>query len=357
LKRIVVHKDSYYDSVFLMSINQDVKSVPGIADAVVAMGTEMNRDLLTDMGLTNQDVAEATANDLIIAIDGESEDALSEAEELAGTLLTKKGAAGDREEYRPTSLEAAKSVEPGANMAIISLPGEYAAREVRKSLRQGMHVMLFSDNVPLEQEIELKNMAKERGLLMMGPDCGTAIINGKPLCFANVVRQGSIGVVGASGTGLQEITSSIHTAGAGVSQAIGTGGRDLKNEQVGGTMMLMAIEALKNDEATSVIGVVSKPPSTAVAEKVITALRETGKPSVVHFIGLDAGESAGTVRFAANLEETAGMAVALSRGEEYRPTTFTVPEGEVEELVARETAGMAAGEVPAGTLHRRHPRG
>ncbi len=341
MKRIVVHKNSYYDSVFLMSINQDVKSVPGIRDAVVAMGTEMNRDLLKDMKLTNDDVDSASPNDLIIALEGESTEAVSEAEDVAGKLLSKKGGSSEEGEYRPTSLEAAKNVEPAANVSIISLPGEYAAREVRKSLRHGMHVMLFSDNVPLEQEIELKKTAKERGLLMMGPDCGTAIINGKPLCFANVVREGSIGLVAASGTGLQEITCSIHKGGAGISQAIGTGGRDLKDEKVGGTMMLMGIEALKNDEATSVIGVVSKPPAESVGPTVINALKETGKPCVVHFIGNEARKPEGNVHFAANLEEAAGMAVALSRGEEYRQKTFTIPEAEVEQLVERETAAMA----------------
>ncbi|NBC29746.1 MAG: FdrA family protein, partial [Spirochaetes bacterium] len=333
MKRIVVHKDSYYDSVFLMSINQDVKGVEGISEAVVAMGTEMNRDLLKDMGLSNEEVASSTPNDLIIAVEGKSEDAVIEAEEVAKKLLSKKSTPGEAEEYRPTSIEAARSVLPEANLSIISLPGEYAAREVRKSLMNGMHVMLFSDNVPLEQEIELKNLAKERGLLMMGPDCGTAIINGKPLCFANVVRQGNIGLVGASGTGLQEATCSIHKSGAGVSQAIGTGGRDLKNEKVGGTMMLMGIEALKNDDATKVIGVISKPPAESVAEKVISALKDTGKPCVVHFIGLEAREPEGNVHFAANLEECAGMTVALSRGETYKKKTFTIPESDVDALV------------------------
>ncbi len=341
MKRIVVHKDSYYDSVFLMSINQDVKSVEGISEAVVAMGTEMNRGLLNDMGLSNEEIASSTPNDLIIAVEGEDQEAVEEAEKVATKLLSKKSAPGETEEYRPTSIEAAMNVLPDANLSIISLPGEYAAREVRKSLRNNMHVMLFSDNVPLEQEIELKNLAKERGLLMMGPDCGTAIINGKPLCFANVVRQGTIGLVGASGTGLQEATCSIHKSGAGVTQAIGTGGRDLKNEKVGGTMMLMGIEALKNDEATKVIGVISKPPAESVAEKVISALKGTGKPCVVHFIGLDAREPEGNVHFAANLEECAGMTVALSRGESYQKKTFTIPESEVDALVDRETKGMS----------------
>jgi succinyl-CoA synthetase alpha subunit len=179
---------------------------------------------------------------------------------------------------------------------------------------------------------------------MMGPDCGTAIINGKPLCFANAVRRGGIGLVGASGTGLQEVTCCIDKLGQGISQAIGTGGRDLRPE-VGGTMMLMGIEALKRDQQTEVIVVISKPPDEAVASKVINRLKETGKPCVVHFIGLagagSSRQSTGRVLYAGNLEEAAGMAVALLQGRSYRHRTFTLPEAEVKRLVEQEVSGMS----------------
>jgi len=342
LKKIIVQKDSYYDSVFLMLINKDVKQFPGVTEAVVSMGTEVNLELLKDMGLYDDEVANATPNDLIIAIEGESEDVLEDAAGSAKKMLSKKGGGGEEEEYRPTSLAAAKQAVPDANMVVISLPGEHAAREVRKALRNDMHVMLFSDNVSLEDEIRLKEMAKEKGLLMMGPDCGTAIINGKPLCFANVVRDGDIGLVGASGTGLQEVSCSIEKFGAGISQAIGTGGRDLKSEKVGGTMMLMGIEALAADPATKVIGVISKPPAESVAKKVISTLEKTGKPCVVHFIGLPKQESSGNVHYAGNLEECAGMCVALSEGKEYKETVFTIPESEVNSLISRETEKMSS---------------
>jgi succinyl-CoA synthetase alpha subunit len=343
LKRIIVEKDSYYDSVFLMLINRDVKKIEGVKDAVVSMGTEMNIDLLKEIGLSSPEVEGATANDLIIAVEAENEETAAMACDAANDLLKKKKSTmEDSGEYRPASLDTALNMVPDANLAIISLPGQYAAREVRKALSRDLHVMLFSDNVSLEDEIELKKLAVKKGLLMMGPDCGTAIINGKPLCFANVVRDGDIGIVAASGTGLQEVFCCIDNLGSGVTQAIGTGGRDLKNTRVGGMMMLLGIEALKKDPRTKVIVVISKPPAPEVADKVIAALKETGKPAVIHFIGLEAKEQRHNLYFAGNLEEAAGMAVSLSRGEVYKSRVFTIPEEKVREIVARESAGISS---------------
>jgi succinyl-CoA synthetase alpha subunit len=177
--------------------------------------------------------------------------------------------------------------------------------------------MVFSDHVPVEEEVALKDLAQEKGLLMMGPDCGTAILNGKPLCFANVVRRGPIGLVAASGSGLQEVCCCIDRMGGGISQAIGTGGRDLQDRRVRGRMMLMGIEALKQDPETRVIVVLSKPPAEEVAAAVLSELAETGKSCVVHFLGRKPAASRGPVWFSGNMEEAAAMAVALSRGEDY----------------------------------------
>ncbi len=342
MKKILVEKDSYYDSVFLMLINKEVKQYDGVRDAVVSMGTDVNIELLKEMGLTNPEVESATPNDLIIAVEAENEEIADKAIQSAKELLNKKKSEStDADEYRPVSLDSAIEMLPDANMVVISVPGAFAAREVRKALNKNLHVMLFSDNVSLEDEIELKKLAEEKGLLMMGPDCGTAIINGKPLCFANVIRGGNIGLVAASGTGLQEVTCSIDKFGGGITQGIGTGGRDLKNSDVGGRMMLMGIEALKDDPKTKVIVVISKPPAEDVAKKVIDKLKETGKPCVIHFIGLKPGAQEGNLYYASNLEEAAGMAVALAKGEKYEKRVFTIPESEVEAIVKKETANMS----------------
>jgi succinyl-CoA synthetase alpha subunit len=344
LKRVIVRKDSYYDSVFLMLISTDVNKIDGVADAVVAMGTEMNVDLISDMGLDTEEVKASTANDLIIAIDGANEGVLDAAAEAVDRLLNEKKGAGAESSYRPGSLAAAVENIPGANMVIISLPGQYAAREARRALNNDLHVMMFSDNVSLEEEVSLKKLAVERGLLMMGPDCGTAIVNGLPLCFSNVVPKGPIGMVSASGTGLQEVACAIAKAGSGVSQALGTGGRDLKKAEVGGMMMNLCIEALGADPETKVITVVSKPPLPELMAPVIAALKKTGKPSVVHFVGTGAREPDGSIRFAGSLEAAAKMAVAVASGSPFEPTEFDVSDEEIEAIVARETAQMAPGQ-------------
>ncbi len=342
VRKVLIEKDSYYDSVFLMLISREVKKIPGVRDAVVSMGTEANRELLKKVGFLTREAEQAAPNDLIIAVEGDNDEAVSNALQSARELLiSKKSEAKAEEEYRPVSLDTAFKMLPDSNLVIISVPGIHAAREAKIALENDRHVMLFSDNVSLEDEIELKKLAVSRGLLMMGPDCGTAIINGKPLCFANVVRRGNIGVAAASGTGLQEVTCSIDRQGGGISQAIGTGGRDLMESSVGGMMMLLGIEALKNDPATGVIVVISKPPAEDTAKNVISKLNETGKPCVIHFTGMKSREQSGNLRFAGNLEAAASMAAALSSGREYRPSTFTLPALEIEQLVKHETAGMS----------------
>jgi FdrA protein len=194
------------------------------------------------------------------------------------------------------------------------VPGAYAAAEAMKALRLGMSVMVFSDNVPVEQELAMKQLADERGLMVMGPDCGTAIVNGLPLGFANVVRRGPIGVVGASGTGMQEVTARIHNLGSGVSQALGTGGHDL-SDRIGGISMLRGLSWLEEDPATSVIVLVSKPPSEPVAKVVLDRARELATPVVVIFLGADPDTySDDVIRGARTLADAADLAVALATG-------------------------------------------
>lgn len=280
--KVIIRKDSYYDSVLLMRISRELKALPGVDDAVVAMGTPQNKTLLCSSGYAAGDIDSAGPNDLLIAVKSATVSPIDI--EAAVERLLKPAAEEEAGAQRPRSLAMALQATPEANFVLISVPGLYAAREARRALGHGLHVMLFSDNVSIEDEVTLKNQALRSGLLMMGPDCGTAIINGKPLGFANVVHRGSIGIVGASGTGIQEVSCCIHRLGGGISHAIGTGGRDL-SDKVGGAMTMMGIEALAADPATAVLVVISKPPSPPVADRVIAALRHSGKPAVVHFVG------------------------------------------------------------------------
>ena len=200
-----IFKNLYQDSVSLMQISAQISALPGIQQASVVMGTPTNLEQLKDAGLS--DGISAGPNDLVIAVMG-VEDICAEALTLAEDRLTSKPEEGNSDGVQApdlVSLEMAQEKVPDANLALISVPGDYAAAEAIKALNLGMNVMLFSDNVSLGQEKAIKTLARERNLIVMGPDCGTAIINGIPLGFANVVKRGAIGVVGASGTGLQEV--------------------------------------------------------------------------------------------------------------------------------------------------------
>jgi succinyl-CoA synthetase alpha subunit len=342
VNKTLVRKNAYYDSVFLMLVSKALKQLPGVREAVVAMGTEVNLGLLKEIGLLSGEAESAEPNDLVIAVEAETGDAAEEACRIAEEILKKKSHGGAEREYHPVSLDGALKTFPEANLVVISVPGLYAGREARRALNKGLHVMIFSDHVPVEEEVELKELAQERGLLMMGPDCGTAILNGKPLCFANVVRRGPIGLVAASGSGLQEVCCCIDRMGGGVSQAIGTGGRDLQDRRVRGRMMLMGIEALKQDPETRVIVVLSKPPAEEVAAAVLSKLEDTGKPCVVHFLGRKSPGICGSLRFSGSMEEAAAMAVALSKGEEYRGQWESPSKEEMARVAEAEVEHMAS---------------
>ena len=325
---IVIRKDSYFDSVFLMRISREAKGGKGVSDAAAAMATPSNKGWLTGAGYASADLDAAGPNDLVIAVRAEDGADLESLRKNIEAML-KSGSAvppgapgcgdngggdgdGTGPANRPQSLAAALEFAPESNLVLISVPGIYAAREARRALERGLHVMLFSDNVSIDDELALKQEAVKRGLLLMGPDCGTAIINGKPLAFANKVRRGNIGIVGASGTGIQEISCCIHKIGGGISQAIGVGGRDL-SAQIGGLMMIQGIEALAADPQTEVIVAVSKPPSPEVAARVIEALRRANKPAVVHFIGAPPRESYAQIAYADSLAGAAELACKLAK--------------------------------------------
>lgn len=333
-----IRKNTYYDSVALMLITKEIKKMENVKEVIVGMGTELNKELTENLGLSNDEVRILTPNDFFIAASSDDINALEIIVKKVDELLNAKvGGNSPTSEYKPTTLNAAINHIEVANMVIISLPGKYAAYEAKKALNNNLNVMLFSDNVTVEEEIELKEIGRDKGLLVMGPDCGTAIINGIPLCFANVVRKGDIGVVGASGTGTQEVTVIIDKMGGGVSQVIGTGGRDLKST-VGGIMMIEGFKALIKDEETKVIVLISKPPAPEVAEKILNMVKTTDKPVVVCFIGGDRNEIEKQGAYSCvNLEDAARKAVLLSNGEKiYDFTGFTQADSEIEEIVQSE---------------------
>jgi FdrA protein len=336
-----VWASAYYDSVTLMRLARDMEALPGVHRATAMMGTPQNRALLAEAGLLGPEGDAATPNDLVIAVLADDAAAVGAAEEAARASLTGRPTAsgiGRAVKARPRTLDSALRLMPDATLALISVPGAWAAAEAMKALRAGRHVMLFSDNVPVEAEIALKRYAVERELFVMGPDCGTAIIDGVPLGFANAVRRGRIGIAAASGTGLQEVSCHISNAGEGVSHAIGVGGRDVSDE-VGGIMMERALDALAADPATAIVCVIGKPPGRAVARRLAERVRGLGKPCVAHFPAENVG--GGAWHLAATLEDVALAAVALARGETPRAREFTAPAREIEALVDETVRGLA----------------
>ncbi len=327
--RSEVRPGAYFDSAVLMLLQRGLARLPGVEDAGVVMATSANCELLEQSDLLTPAGKQASANDLLIVVRATDDEAAAQALAQVDDLLARRRSVA-APEFRPKSLETSVKQLPEAGWVLVSVPGRFAAGVARQALDLGRHVFLYSDNVSLEDEISLKQAALAKGLLVMGPDCGTAIVGGIGLGFANRVRQGQIGLVGASGTGLQAITSRIHALGAGVSHALGTGGRDLKKE-VGAITAHQALDLLARDPSTDVIVLVSKPPAPAVATRLLAAARATGKPVVVDFIGYPPpGRELAGLTFASTLSEAAELAVSAlgnrkSFGDEPAAAIYQLP--------------------------------
>jgi FdrA protein len=296
-----------------MQVSRQAEQLPGVEAAAAVAATPVNLELLARQGFA-VDAEALGPSDLVVCVRAADEEAADRAMEQVGQLLAGAGRGGGdagpgRVVAPPRSVRAATRRDPDRNLAVLSVPGRHLAYEAAQALQAGLHVFCFSDGLDLATEVAFKRTAAERGLLFMGADCGTAILDGVGLGFANAVRRGPVGVVGASGTGIQEVTCLLDAAGVGVSHAVGVGGRDLSPE-VGGIMTLRALELLAGDDATERLVVISKPPDPRVARRVADAAAATGKPAVLAFPGMDAPPPlpAG-VAFAGSLEAAAAWAV------------------------------------------------
>ncbi len=307
--KAIIKTSQYYDSVSLMLVARELSQLDGVDDAAVVMATDANKSILSASGLLTETVSSARANDLVIAVSAADSALADVALRTADDLLKGKVVASESAGYRPKTIRSALSAHPDANVAVISVAGRYAADEAWDALIRGLHVLLFSDNVSLADEIALKQYARDHGLLLMGPGAGTALLNGVALGFANAVPVGPVGIVSAAGTGLQEVSTLLARLGVGITQGIGTGGRDLKQE-VGGIMMLAATRALQRDPATEVIVLISKPPSEKVAAAILDQVTGSDKPTIVCFMGSDTGDRAQLS--AQTLQEAAWLAAQAS---------------------------------------------
>lgn len=309
---VLVRAGCYQDSARLMQVSRELAAVPGVTEAVAMMGTETNRRLLADAGFPKEELAGATPLDMIVALRAQSPEALDTVQAALDGLLAGRGAsvasggvaAGGG---RPRTVAEALEAHPDANLVSVAVPGLYAAFVAHRALDAGRSVFLFSDNVSIADEVALKRRASDRGLLVMGPDCGTAILSGVGLGFANRVERGPVGIVGASGTGIQELSCLLDRKGVGISHAIGTGSRDL-SEAVDGMMTEAGLALLARDPETRCVLLVAKHPAESVARRLHVVLAKLGKPVTVRYLGEPARGAVDGVVYAGSLDEAAESA-------------------------------------------------
>jgi FdrA protein len=338
----IIKSNTYQDSLRLMQLSTMLSGTDGTNRVSIMMGTPANKKILRNAGLDTPDLDGAKPTDLVIVADvadaSVGDSLIVKVDEFFCHRASVSGRSGLRS---ARSLERAVGILGQADLALVSIPGQYVAPEVHRLLDRGIHAFIFSDNVSISDEVALKRKAREGGLLVMGPDCGTGRIRGLPLGFANVVRDGSIGLVGASGTGVQEVMVHIDQLGGGVSHTIGLGGRDLSAE-VGGITCLQALRALDADAATDVVVLISKPPAASVRDEVIGVADKLSTPVVAILLGERAAGVEGNVHYAKTLEETARVAVELAGTRAARPAVLRPEQRWIKALYAGGTLAAEA---------------
>ncbi|MBR5510070.1 MAG: acyl-CoA synthetase FdrA [Lachnospiraceae bacterium] len=327
--RTIVKKGSYHDSVVLMLLTNQISTIEGVNKVSVMMATPANKDIFKQSGLDTEELQAATANDMVVVADVEDDALLDTIMEAAEVFFKKQSteSIGKKAAESVKSWDKALKKMPDANLAVISIPGAYAALEADRALDEGLNVFMFSDNVSIEDEKALKEKAHAKGLCVMGPDCGTGIIQSVPIAFTNKVASGSIGIIGASGTGIQELTTIIDRLGEGVTNAIGIGGRDL-NAAIGGITMMDMIDAMEDDDSVKVLIILSKPPAKEVRDKISNRLSNFSKPVVTLFVGEKPEYHEENFYHTYTLDEAARLAVSLVRGEKIPEASAEVDETE-----------------------------
>ena len=332
-KTLQVRRGTYVDSVTLMQVSRRVSASPGVSAALVAMATDLNLDLARSMGFELPD--RTTPNEMLVAVEAADDDALTSALEVVETALREAAAPAQTSfgAAPPPVTVGAAARRGDATVALVSTPGEYAFADAVDAMDAGLHTMVFSDNVPLAQEVALKRYAEKAGVLVMGPDCGTAVVGGVGLGFANVVRPGPVGIVAASGTGAQHLMTLLDHSGIGVSHCLGVGGRDL-SAAVGGASTARALELLAADDATELVVVVSKPPDAEVADRLEKQAAGLGKPVLFALLGPGRPD----------LSASAERVVVAAGGSWHEPTAITGAIG------AARPGGFVRGLFAGGTL-------
>jgi FdrA protein len=341
MKRTFIRKNEYRDSYYLMRLSNEISSWAGVRQATVIMGTPNNKQILEQLGLFSAAVESASSDDLIIAVELESSLDINQFESDFEQIFTRDQGVGQRGQLHH-NLESALDENPDANLVVISTPGNQAVELAREALRRGKHVFCFSHHISLEEELELKRIAIDQQLLMMGPDCGTSILDGIGYGFANKVRLGNIGLVSASGSGLQEVSTLIHRGGGGVSQAIGVGGRDMLSP-IDGLMSVQAIKMIAQESLTDCLVILGKKSSTRGRQTILKAARKTGLPIIANFYNEnDLPIQNGKFIFAETYEECAMRALETVGQEWNIPTEGNQAKEWVDSNLARISPGQWA---------------
>lgn len=343
----VIKKNLYQDSVSLMLLTNHLSSMDNVERISVMMGTPSNKDIMKGSGLYTEELEGASPNDLVVV--AETDDMDSIVQELEDFLSNQSAASAATAYSTVRTWEMAENKLPNADLAVISIAGEHAAAEANKALDRDMNVFLFSDNVSVEDELALKQRALEKGLIVMGPDCGTGVLNEVPIAFANVIAKGNIGIIGASGTGIQEVSTIIGNHGGGISQAIGTGGRDLSAE-IGGITAIQGLKVLDADPDTDVIAFISKPPAPEVRDRVIEVFKTLSKPVVAVFIGNNPRAAHDNVHYAWTLEDTALQALQLAEESKFSADKLILENEDIQKIKENAKQRYIKGYFGGGTL-------
>lgn len=323
-----------------MQIVKRLMQIDGVINAAILIGTEQNKASLRLTTLLTDEIMSATPNDLFFVVEAISLEKARKAVEMAEELVSTQSVYSREEDEGARTLTSALQRLPDANLALISIPGPFVKREAMKAIDANLNLFIFSNNVSITDEVEIKQLGRKKRLLVMGPDCGTAIIGGVSIGFANSVRKGSIGIVGAAGTGIQEVTSLIHRNGEGITQAIGTGSNDVTAE-VGAITMIEGLARLGEDPDTKTIVLVSKPPELAAQVKVLETVKSCNKPVVICFLGGDEAliRSAGAIP-AVTLEDAALEAISTVTGHKVERSSFSIGYDKALSIAREESEGL-----------------
>lgn len=312
---VKVKRNQFRDSLYLMKLSDEVSHWENVEQAIIVMGTENNKKILNQLNLGNEVINEATGSDMVIAIEMSSGACQEEADVISAKLEERLNQSPGDNKDQHVSFDGALETRPDINLVVVSVPGQHATELIRKSINSGKDVFCFSQHVPIENELALKQEAVKEGVLLMGPDCGTSILNGYGIGFANSVFSGNIGLISASGSGLQEVVSLIAKSGGGISQAIGLGGNDMR-EPINGLSAIEAIKRLKGDPQTEVVVIIAKSASAQAVSRVVREAKTAGLPIIADFGAIDelASDDLQGVHLVDSYEECAKQAVLLSGG-------------------------------------------